>query len=155
MRRCFRSLTLGRVASCWSVFERTKHVIIAGARQDVPSPRKFRCRRMSIVWTAVGGQALFCRNSTPFVTIPYRVVRIRGLNLPRCISPNTHGLLLCSCLGSGQELVLVSTGELSTSLVVVMAAFSAHFWLVVWDVYITYCGVCSILAGFQPSLPNI
>ena len=105
----------GKVAFCWSVFERTKHVTIAGARQDVPSPRKFSCRRVSIVWTAVSGQALSWRNAAPCVTIPHRVVRIRGLNLPRCISPNTHGLQLCSSVGSGQELVLVGTGELSTS----------------------------------------
>ena len=102
-------------------------MIIAGARQDVPSPRKFTCRRMSVVWTAVSGRAFSCENASSSVTIPHRFFRIRGLDRPPCISPNTHGLLLCPCLGSGQELVFVGTGELSTSLCVLIATFSTHF----------------------------
>ena len=89
MRRFFCFLTVGKVASCWNVFERTKHVIIAGARQDVPSPRKFICRRMSVVWTAVSGRAFSCRNASSCVTIPHRFFRIRGLNRPPYISLHT------------------------------------------------------------------
>ena len=55
--------------------------------------------------------------ASPFLIISSEFVAATG---PRAFQRYTHGLLLCPCLGSGQELMLVGTGQLST-------AFSTHF----------------------------